>query len=165
MEMASLSGEYTVKPITEADIPAVLRLQESNPLFFRHCPPPPTADAVREDMDALPPGKCPEDKYFAGFWQGNALVAVLDLVLGYPDSQTAFLGLLMLDAAYQGRGIGSRILEGVLQSLKPSFSFVRLGYAKGNPQSERFWHKNGFSPTGSITKAEAYDIIVMQRKL
>ena len=73
--------------------------------------------------------------------------------------------LLMLDAAYQGRGICSRILEGVLQSLKPSFSFVRLGYAKGNPQSERFWHKNGFSPTGSITKAEAYDIIVMQRKL
>ena len=97
--------------------------------------------------------------------ENDALVTVLNLVLGYPDSQTAFLGLLMLDAAYQGRGIGSRILEGVLQSLKPSFSFVRLGYAKGNPQSERFWHKNGFSPTGSITKAEAYDIIVMQRKL
>ena len=137
MEMASLSGEYTVKPITEADIPAVLRLQESNPLFFRHCPPPPTADAVREDMDALPPGKCPEDKYFAGFWQGNALVAVLDLVLGYPDSQTAFLGLLMLDAAYQGRGIGSRLLQ-LAKEHTPT-----VLYFGAQPEAEAFYEKNG----------------------
>lgn len=50
---------------------------------------------------------------------------------------------------YQGKGIGSTIIEESLAYLeKQGFTHVRLGYMKGNKQSRHFWIKNGFTPTG-----------------
>ena len=45
------------------------------------------------------------------------------------------------------------------------FSSVRLGRVKGNPQSKRFWEKNGFAPTGVETDGGGYTIVVMRREL
>ncbi|MEG1782750.1 MAG: hypothetical protein RR253_05840 [Oscillospiraceae bacterium] len=45
------------------------------------------------------------------------------------------------------------------------FSFVRLGYAKGNRQSEKFWLKNGFEKTGTEVPAENYVIVSMEKQL
>mgnify|MGYP001001776170 CR=1 FL=1 len=61
---AEIAPEYDVKPLTEADIPAVLALCEGNPLFYEHCPPPPTVDGIRQDLTALPPGRTLADKHF-----------------------------------------------------------------------------------------------------
>ncbi len=35
-------------------------------------------------MTALPPGKAMEDKWFVGFYDGDCLIAVMDLILNYP---------------------------------------------------------------------------------
>ena len=165
METATRRGTYAARELTEADIPALLALCEGNPTYYRHCPPAVSAESLREDMRALPPGKGMEDKRYLGIFDGERLIAVMDLILRFPDERTAFIGFFMVDASQQGRGVGSRIVCETLEHLAPAFSGVRLGYVQGNEQSRRFWEKNGFTPTGVTTSTPAYTVIVMQRKL
>lgn len=119
MNIEKLSSKYQVRQLEKCDAQTVLDLYESNPLYFEHCPPPPTIQSVEYDMRALPDGKSIADKHFVGFFDGNNLVAVLDLIEKYPDKQTVFIGLFMVAAAYQGRGVGSKIVSSCSSNLLP----------------------------------------------
>ena len=70
-----------VRRLTEADAAQVCTLMQGNPLFYRYHPPQPTPESIRTDMTALPPGKAMEDKWFVGFYDGDCLIAVMDLIL------------------------------------------------------------------------------------
>ncbi len=96
-------------------------------------------------MEALPSGKSYDDKYYVGFFENNILVANMDLILGYPTEETAWIGLLMTNVLYQNRGVGSGIVRDVCACLKQwGYQKVRVGVDKENPQSNSFWSKNGF---------------------
>ena len=85
-------------------------------------------------------------KYYVGFFAAGTLVAVMDLVDGYPDADTAFIGFFMMNKSLQGRGVGTALVSEVLAYLTVlGFAAVRLGIDKGNPQSTHFWLKNGFA--------------------
>ena len=69
----------------------------------------------------------------------------MDLILGYPTDEIAFIGLFMTNICYQNKGVGSNIIGDVCDYLKRSgYKKVRIGVDKGNPQSNSFWKKNGF---------------------
>lgn len=165
MNPQNLSHSYTVRKLTEQDLPRLLALCEQNPQYYRYCPPDVSLSSLQEDMTALPPQKTRDDKYYIGFFDGDALIAVMDLILQYPNEETAFIGFFMVNAKKQGCGTGSQIISEVFSYLKQSFSSVRLGYVKGNKQAEHFWKKNGLKPTGIVVKEKLYDIIVMERLL
>lgn len=165
MDMKKLSSRYEVRSIKMADVPAVLRLCEGNPQYYQYCPPEVTAESIRADMCALPKGKTAEDKYYLGFWDNTELVAVLDLIVRYPDTETAFIGFFMMNAKWQGKGVGSEIVREICDGLKTTFCHIRLGYVKGNPQSEHFWLKNQFEPTGVVTQTPEYDIVILKREI
>ena len=166
MKIESISKEYKIKRIKEADIPEVYALCKNNPLFYQYCPPFVTIESIKEDLMALPKGKTLEDKYYIGFYKNKLLVAVMDLITGYPNAETAFLGFFMLDQLMQGKGVGSILISDTCRYLKEiGFSSVKLGYVKGNPQSEAFWIKNHFEKTGIEVQADGYMIVSMQRYL
>ena len=130
MEVSCLSTAYRVRCLEEADVPQILRLCSGNPQFYQYHPPLATADSVRADIRALPPGKMPEDKFYVGYFAGDdlstgapseeRLTAVLDLILDYPEEKTAYIGFFMVDAAMQGTGLGSRLAgRGSGESTKP----------------------------------------------
>ncbi|MBR2706723.1 MAG: GNAT family N-acetyltransferase, partial [Mogibacterium sp.] len=53
-------------------------------------------------------------KHFVGFYnEDDVLIAVMDLITGYPESDDAFIGWLMVNGEMQGRGIGSGIFADV----------------------------------------------------
>ena len=163
---AGLAPGYAVRPLTEADIPAMLALCAGNPLFYQHCPPPPTAEGLAGDLAALPPGKAPADKHFLGFWREGRLAAVLDLIDGYPAADTAWIGLFMTARETQGKGEGTALIGCLLRRLRErGYARAGLAYAKGNPQSAAFWQKNGFAPTGREKDAGGYTAVVMERRL
>ena len=165
-EIKDLSKQYTVKQLTGTDVAAVYALCKENPLYYQYCPPFVTEDSTRADMKALPPRKMKEDKYYLGFYESEALVAVMDLILGFPNDETAFVGFFMMNKQFQGKGIGTELMQEVYTYLKQcGFKFVRLGFAKGNPQSEHFWLKNGFVPTGVEVQNEGYVAVVLQKEL
>lgn len=166
MDIRGLSTRYTVKTVTEGDIPAVYQLALGNPLYYYHCPPEVTCDSIRRDMAVLPPGKTCEDKYYVGFWTQVTLIAVLDLILKYPNDSTALIGFFMVNQTMQLQGVGSAVITEVCEYLhKEGYTAVRLGYVKGNPQSQGFWVKNQFVKTGVESAQERYTVVIMERML
>lgn len=166
MEFSQISKQYTVRKLTADDAEQVCALEAGNPLYFEFCPPEATLDSVLEDMEALPPGMTYDDKFYIGFFQKEQLIAVMDLILHYPDADTAFIGFFMVDQASQGKEIGSSIIDDALLFLKEEkFTRVRLGVMKGNEQSRHFWLKNEFLPTGEEAGHGLGVVAVMQKQI
>lgn len=166
MDLRKLSSKYEVRALEDRDVDLIYQISIGNPVFYKYCPPFVTKESIRNDMSALPPNKSKEDKFYIGFFRQEELIAILDLIVKYPDDETAYIGLYMMNREYQGKGIGSELLEGCAVYLKNAgFRYMQLAYAKGNMQSESFWVKNGFVKTGQETVQEGYTAVSMQREL
>ena len=166
LALEGLTTGYVLRPVTEADLPALLALCRSNPQYYRHCPPPPSLEGLARDLAALPPGKTAEDKYYLGYFDDARLIAALDLITGYPSPDTAFIGFFMLDASAQGCWLGSRLVSELFDGLAAQgFREVRLGWAKTNPQARAFWLKQGMVPTGQSYAADGYTVVIASRSL
>ncbi len=166
LPLAELSGRYAVRELTTADTPEMLQVAKSNPLFYRYMRPDPTAENLAADLLALPPQRTLADKHFFGWFEGDQLVAMMDLIAHHPQPDMAFIGWFILDGAVQGRGLGRRLVSDVLAMLKAQgVQEVRLGRIEGNPQSEHFWHVCGFAENGLGYDKEDYHVTVMAKKL
>lgn len=165
IEIANLSSRFQVRKLTEADLEQVLALYQTNPLYFEHFPPLPSLESLSNDLVDCPPGKELSDKYFLGFWDKNQLLAVLDLIDGYPTEDTAYIGLFMVDAKLSNQGLGSRIIAELLPRLAICFKKVRLGYVESNPQSSHFWAKVGFCPTGEFKEIAGNRIVLAEHRI
>ncbi|HEL2738376.1 TPA: GNAT family N-acetyltransferase [Streptococcus suis] len=165
MTISNFSTSFQVRKLTEADLEQVLALYQTNPLYFEHFPPLPSLESLANDLVDCPPGKSLSDKYFLGFWEHNRLVAILDLIDGYPTAEIAYIGLFMVDANLSGQDLGSRIMAELLSQLATYFKKVRLGYVESNPQSSYFWSKVGFCPTGEIKEMAGRRIVLSEYDL
>ena len=165
MNFESIFTPYKARKLTEADIPGILNLYSENTEYFKHCPPNPNSKTVKEDLVALPPAKEAADKYFIGIFDGDSLIAVLDLIDGYPQQDIAYIGFFMVDVAFQHSGIGSEIISTVSEYLcSNGYSSIRLAWIKGNPQAEHFWRKNGFVPIKE-TSASVADVVILAERI
>lgn len=133
-------------------------------------PTRPTAAA--EELAALPPGKAPVDKFSLGIYSPDGeMIGYLDLVRDFPFVGEWQIGLLMLDPAVRGAGLGERVCraaEGwVAEQGGRSISLGVLEHAAG---AERFWRRMGFDevarqPYASETGRKHSRIIFMRRSL
>lgn len=143
MDIGLLSKKYEVRALSLNDVDIVYDMSCKNEIYYKYHPPFVTKESIAEDIKALPPDKSYDDKYYVGFFDGDSLVANMDLILGYPTDEIVFIGLFMTNIRYQNRGVGSDILRGVCNCLKLSgFKKVRIGVDKENSQSNSFWKKN-----------------------
>lgn len=166
MEVQKLSKKYMVRKLNHSDIALIHEVMQGNPLYFQYCPPMATAQSIEDDMKALPPRTTYDDKYYIGYFEEERLVAVMDLILNFPNNETAFIGFFMMNLAYQQKGIGTEIFHDCCCVLaEENYNYIRLGVAMGNPQSEAFWTKNGFSRTGVEDVQERYTVVVMERQI
>ena len=166
VKIENLSRSYRVVRFDESDAEEVFSLYQTNPQYFEAMGDIATLRGAKADLVALPPKKTSEDKYFVGFYDGEELAALMDLILGFPNAETAFIGLFMVRATQQGKGVGSNIIADVLAYLHSlGFHACRLGYVESNAQSKAFWLKNGFSPTGVKSEQEKYTIVMMEKEI
>lgn len=157
IDVTKLNSKYFARRMAETDAELVYELSLGNPQFYKYSwdRTPLSVETVKEDFKALPPDKSLSDKYYVGFFDGEKLVAVLDLIDGYPDDDIAYIGFFMLAKEYQGVGIGSTLVTELCDSLKSiGFRRVRLGIDKENPQSNHFWKKNGFTVLKEVAKGD-----------
>ena len=166
MDITALSARYSVRRLTPDDAQVVYALCRENSLYYQHCPPFVTEQSIINDMSALPPRKTLSDKYYVGYFDGEKLIAVMDLILSFPDEATSFIGFFMTDVSVQGTGVGSGIIDELCSALPAAgYKSIRLGWVKGNPQAESFWHKNGFTETGVTYDTDSYTVVVAQLNL
>ena len=99
MELSGLSTKYKVRRLDKEDVDIIYNMSYPNAIFYQYHPPVVTRESILKDMEALPPGKSEEDKLYLGFFEKETLVAVMDLILKYPEEETAYIGLFMIDKA------------------------------------------------------------------
>ncbi len=136
---------FRVRILTAEDKEKVYALCLTNPDYYGACGKVPDLFSVERDITLPPPGKTADSKYFVGFFSGKKLIAVLDLIDGYPDASAAYIGLFMTDGGLKRRGVGSKIIRGLCSYLKSEgICALRLACLKKNVAGSSFWAKNGF---------------------
>ena len=118
LSLGMLNGTYTVRLLTTEDIPEMLRVAQSNPLFYRYMRPDPNVENLGADLAALPPRRTIADKHVFGWFEGERLVGMMDLINHHPKPDMAFIGWFILDGAVQGNGLGRKLVGDVLAMLK-----------------------------------------------
>ncbi|MBD5549955.1 MAG: GNAT family N-acetyltransferase [Lachnospiraceae bacterium] len=166
MNIKGLSSKYVVKRLGDSDIQDILHLCCANTIYYEYCPPMVTEESIKKDMIVLPPNTGIDDKFYIGFYSEGKLIAVMDLIAGYPEQNIAYIGFFMTDVTIQKRGIGSEIISEVCDHLRQqNFVSVRLAWVKGNLQAEHFWLKNGFAVLKETTSNVADSVILAERCL
>lgn len=166
LPIGQLTERYEARFFGGNDLPELLDLCLGNALYYAHLGEEVSLDRLREELTVLPKGKELRDKYFFGLYGAGELVAAIDLIDGYPEADVAYLGWLILAAEHQGRGEGSMIVKELTDFLRAQgFRALRLARVRGNPQSARFWEKNGFIPDGRSAERERCSVIELERLL
>ncbi len=102
--------------------------------------------AAQEAMQETPPGRSLADKYLFGVWhQQNQLVGVLEGMRNYPEESIYWIGLLLLDPAVRGQGLGRRLVQrfGAWAQAQGATALM-LGVVADNHPAFAFWQRQGF---------------------
>lgn len=82
-----------------------------------------------------------------GAFEGETAVAHVMHAVD-PDDGSQWIGGLLVDAAHQGRGIGRRVVELLLERLREEPGAVRMSYHPDNDASRTLFTRLGFVETG-----------------
>ncbi len=165
IDITAICDRYEIRRLDEKDADSILALCRGNPQFYLYSRAEPTKEQVLSDLRITPPGISLKDKYYIGLYQEGTLAAVMDLVDGYPDPETAYIGFFMMNKDLQGRGEGTAIIRDTAAYLKKTGkAAIRLAIDKGNPQSSRFWEKNGFRVIKEADR-NGWTALVAEKKL
>ena len=149
LDINKVSSTYNVRLLTIDDVEACYELCMGNPLYYEYHPPIITKEGIIEDMSALPPSIQMDQKYYIGFFDQETLVAIMDIIDGYPKPTCLYIGFFMMAKGYQGKQMGTTLIHEFISYAKSlSFYDIQLGYMKENKQSEHFWLKQGFNAIG-----------------
>lgn len=149
-----------VHDLGSGDVAALQSLLESVPDYAARITgyPPGPSDALSALM-ALPPGFDTTNKHGMGLWDGAALVAFADVLLGYPDPTVLYVGLLIVHGEHHGKGLGHELHDAILERASHTATIrrLRLGIVATNAAvAEPFWRSLGYQPTGE-QKPYRYD--------
>lgn len=163
--MASTESKRLVD-VTPEHIAELFQLLKTNDYYYHHMNEQPSVEGTRKVLVSLPPGANKEDKINKGVIVNNQLAGFVEIVKHYPDPECGMIGLLIVDKRLQGAGIGSFLLNWTLSMLKSGgMELVFLSYSSTNLQSQRFWQRNGFYPTGDVDSYDDIDLVAMEKKL
>ena len=151
MEVQKLSRKYVVRKLNDTDIDNIYEVMQGNPQYFQYCPPMATAQSIADDMNALPPRTAYDDKYYIGYFEEEKLVAVMDLILNFPNKETVFIGFFMMNTAYQGKGIGSRAIQLAEDIVKEYSESLYIEVAARNMKAIRLYQRIGYNCLNTIT--------------
>lgn len=169
--MLTIPG-YDVRPLGEADEAVIQRLSERCADYTEIVEGQPVApDAGREFLTSAPEGWSPDRLLKLGvFDAAGTLVGVLDAAPGYPSDDVWWIGLLLLDPAARGGGLGRRIVAAFEQhAAARGARTIQLGVVADNAPGFRFWRARGYRdietrpPTPMGRKVQS--MTVMEKRL
>ena len=151
LDIVCFSKKFVVRKMKKEDAKMIYDMTSRNLQYYDYCGKQNTLEDIYSDLELTPPGITLKDKYYVGYFSDEELVAVMDLIDGFPDKETAYIGFFMMNIDYQGKSIGTQIISELFEYLKKmDFKKVRLGIDKDNPQSTHFWKKQGFMPVKEV---------------
>ena len=135
-----------LRELTEAELDAVQALMERSREYYllaTGAGPKPTA--ARDVWNALPPDMPRDAKLTLGVWGETGLDGIVDVVRGWPRAGAWLIGLLLLDPAARGRGVGARVVAAVdAAAAEAGAGTLRVAVVHANAPALAFWQRLGF---------------------
>jgi RimJ/RimL family protein N-acetyltransferase len=162
---ATGTDALTLRPLagTTAQMAALQCVLEAAPGYFRIVGGAPPGRAEAQSLfSALPVGKGYEDKFVWGLYSSAAMIGCADVIRGYPTSDKAVIGLMLLAEPWQRRGLGRAFAMLVEQAIAgwSAIERLRIGVALANPRALAFWKRVGYVETGEVKLAESTGVMV-----
>lgn len=161
--------EFLFKEIDETFAPQVLNLFQACHEYFELISGEIPEDA-EDYFNSLPPNKEYDEKHCIGVFDGEILIAAIDLVENYPKDKEWIIGLLVIHPDFRGIGLGRKIEE-VLAAIvvENRGKFLRLGVQVQNEEGLKFWKRLGyeekFTSDPLLNGKLESPVVVMTRKL
>jgi GNAT superfamily N-acetyltransferase len=104
---------------------------------------------------SLPPGRSPADKRIYG--TGEPLAGIAEVVRDWPRPGTWIVGLLLLDPAARGHGLGpAMVAELDAVAAAAGADRLRVAVVEANVRALKFWRREGFTPVPAEGSAGAH---------
>jgi GNAT superfamily N-acetyltransferase len=164
---ASLN-EYSLIKVSEDILDDVFEVMRRNEYFIsRTQAHDVTIEECRDDICALPPGTDLSQKSYIALYKGKSCAALLDYVEGYPAQSTVFIGLFILDPAFQNAGNGAHIINALIKCAGSSgFKEIMLGCYEANETGLKFWNRMGFKQQSvSVREADGKPVNLIKMSL
>jgi ribosomal protein S18 acetylase RimI-like enzyme len=129
----------------------------------------PTSAAVDDFFLSRPPGFTAEQKYSLGFYAGDVMVGIADVLRGWNAPHKIHVGLLMIQPKFYRRGYGRRAcacIESLAHELNATT--VRIAVVANNVSAFPFWEAVGFVRNGEVKpKMPPFtdDIVILEKTL
>lgn len=97
-----------------------------------------------------------------GFSKNDTAVAFLSMFEGYPEENTLYIGLFLVDKSFQRNSVGTDIISAVIgEGFDSGYTTVKLSVQDNNLSGYPFWKKLGFKAAG-ITECEGFFNVSME---
>ena len=139
---------------TPADAAIVQRIYDAAPAYARSTTGAPGRPGAAQRTFAMLPDGCPPDaKHMHLILHDGEPAGFVDVIRGYPDDGSAYVGLFLLAETHHGRGVGRTAYEQLetLIGQWPGVRRIELSVLALNEPALGFWAAMGFSPTGKRT--------------
>lgn len=165
MDINLFSKDYKIKKLSEENVDEIYNLCCKNVIYYEHCKPFVSKESIIFDLSDTPPNVDLKDKYYLGYYEGEKLIVLLDLIDNYPDEKMVYIGFFMTDTSVQNKGVGSKLISELVEFLKLNgYERIRLAWIKGNNQSESFWIKNNFKVIKE-TKGNVSEVVLLAERI
>ncbi|MFT4146127.1 MAG: GNAT family N-acetyltransferase [Mobilitalea sp.] len=85
------------------------------------------------------------------------LIGFFDLYHGYPDKDTLWIGIFVIDKEEQGKSYGQEVIRSICkESSRSNWKSIGLGVYLKNWKGLRFWNNNGFNKISGIYGDKEY---------
>lgn len=95
---------------------------------------------LKEDMNSCPPNTHKDAKQFKLISANSLIIGLIDYIVSYPDDDSVYIGLVLIDKQYQGQGMGTKVISKFEDFIKKlGFIYIQLGVVDENTQAMKFW--------------------------
>ena len=137
--------DMIIRPITDADLPAVLEVYRLSEDFLALGPNPfASMEMIAADREL---SRDEGGEYCGLFDEEGNLMGVFDFIRsGFEgDANCAFIELLMIGSPYRVKGLGAKAVGWLICELRRAgITRLRAGVQVNNPDAVRFWQRMGF---------------------
>jgi len=143
----------TLNKVNPADVATLQFVLESAPTYSLNVSGQfPNNNVAEEVFEALPSADFDfQKKFVLSVEINNEAIGCVDALRGFPNTQTATLGLLLISEQHQGKGFGKAAYSAFEAFVKEweEIETVRISVVATNAGVMPFWKRLGFKETGT----------------
>ncbi|MBG9786770.1 GNAT family N-acetyltransferase [Brevibacillus laterosporus] len=151
MKLSFLQDDVLITLLEQQELPRAVEIYNSNPNYNVLTNGEPTLTLAELNQEYADMNKYPSGHWLA-IRHEDKIIGISHLLLENPNDQKPWIGLLLVDSSYQGKGYGKKaylMLEEYVRSLDKTT--IHIGVIASNQSALDFWGKLGFEQYRQVT--------------